>query len=201
MTDQVSLARNFERVPKLIGMENFTVWRQRIVLALSMSGATGFVDPKAQLPEEEEDMEEWDVTDKKLAAAILTTLDEEILTAHIDLLDSTGPFRARSIYLDLASIYGTSGPQYSFAKGRQFIDNKCGEADNVENWVNQVQSQYRELKVLDFNLDTLLINVLLNGLPSRFAAFVDSVWTTDSHLTAEALKIKILQVNSGQLNR
>jgi hypothetical protein len=56
-----------------------------------------------------------------------------------------------------------------------FTERKCGEGEDVEAWVNQVQAQYRELKLLSSDLETLCINVILNGLPDRFASFVDSI--------------------------
>jgi hypothetical protein len=46
----------------------------------------------------------------------------------------------------------------------------------VEAWVNHVQAQNRDLKLLSLDLDSLCINVLLNRLPNRFASFVDSIW-------------------------
>ncbi len=38
-----------------------------------------------------------------------------------------------------------------------------------------IQAQYREFKLLTFDLDALCANVLLNGLPKQFATFVDGV--------------------------
>jgi hypothetical protein len=72
---------------------------------------------------------------------------------------------------------------------------------HVEAWVNQVQAQYRELKLLKFDLDALCINVLLNGLPDRFGSFVGSIWTAEKNPSIEDIKISILRVNAGQLNR
>jgi hypothetical protein len=59
------------------------------------------------------------------------------------------------VFNSLEKLYGTSGPQYSFALGRKFIGKRCGDEEDVEGWVNQVQAQYRELKHLSFDLDAL----------------------------------------------
>ncbi|RSH95808.1 hypothetical protein EHS25_000900 [Saitozyma podzolica] len=45
------------------------------------------------------------------------------------------------------------------------------------------------------------VNVLLNGLPDRFGSFVDSIWTAEKNPSIEDIKISILRVNAGQLNR
>jgi hypothetical protein len=71
----------------------------------------------------------------------------------------------------------------------------------VEAWVNQVQALYRVRKLLSFDLDSLCINVLLNGLPDRFASFVDSICKAEENPSIEDIKIEIIRVNAGQLNR
>ena len=107
---------------------------------------------------------DWIDRDHQIAAAILSTTDESILTAHIHLLDvDTG--RAQAVYLELVRVYGNIGAQYSFALGRKFIDSRCKEGEDVEAWVNEVQAQYRELKLLSFDFDALCVNVMLNGSP------------------------------------
>jgi hypothetical protein len=82
-----------------------------------------------------------------------------------------------------------------------FTERKCGEGEDVEAWVNQVQAQYRELKLLSSDLETLCINVLLNGLPDRFASFVDSIWKAEENPSIEGIKIEILRVYAWPLNR
>jgi hypothetical protein len=67
----------------------------------------------------------------------------------------------------------------------------------VEVWANQVQAQCRELKLLSFDLDSLCINVLLNGLPDRFASFVDSICKAEENPSIEDIKIEVLRVNAG----
>jgi hypothetical protein len=42
---------------------------------------------------------------------------------------------------------------------------------------------------------------LLNCLPDRFGSFVDSIWTAEKDPSIEDIKISILRVNAGQLNR
>jgi len=136
----------------------------------------------------------------RFAAAILSTTDESILTAHIHLLDvDTG--RAQAVYLELARVYGNTGAQYSFALGRKYIDSRCKEGEDVEAWVNEVQAQYRELKLLSFDFDALCVNVMLNGLPERFASFVDGVWTASENPSIEDVRVAVLRINAGQMNR
>jgi hypothetical protein len=65
--------------------------------------------------------------------------------------------------------YGTSNAQYTFAVGRRFIENRAEDGPApVGDWVNEVKAQHRELKSLNFDLDALCVNVLLNDFPSRF---------------------------------
>jgi len=67
--------------------------------------------------------------------------------------------------------------------------------------VNEVQAQYRELKLLSFDLDALCVNVMLNGLPERFASFVDGVWTSSENPSIEDVRVAVPRINAGQMNR
>ena len=111
-------------------------WSQRITLALSLTRSSSFVVPSATFPypvdssiiplpvDQARANADWIDRDHQIAAAILSTTDESILTAHIHLLGvNTG--RAQAVYLELVRVYGNTGAQYSFALGRKFIDNKC----------------------------------------------------------------------------
>ena len=143
---------------------------------------------------------DWINRDHRIAAAILSTTDESILTAHIHLLDVEAG-RAQAVFLEIVRVYGNTGAQYSFALGRKFIDNKCKDGEDVEAWVNEVQAQYRELKLLSFDLDALCVNVMLNGLPERFASFLDGVWTSSENPSIEDVRVAALRINAGQMNR
>ncbi|GFZ52390.1 hypothetical protein JCM24511_10163 [Saitozyma sp. JCM 24511] len=178
------------------------VWKQRLTLALLLTRSNSYIDPKTKPPQGTL-LEAWAERDNQVAAAILSTTSESILSAHIDLLSDTkreAP-RSRTIYESLVKQYGSSGPQYVFGFGRTFIESKCAEGEDVEVCVYHVQALYRELKLLSFDLDSLCINVLLNGLPDRFASFVDSIWKAEENPSIEDIKIEILRVNAGQLNR
>lgn len=206
-----AIARSFDSVPKLSGKENFVVWKQRITLALSLARATTYTKLLAAPPPEITSPDlaraaslkaiaEWHDKDHQIAAGILSTCEESILTAHIDLLDlSTG--RARAVYKGLEDVYGTSGAQYLFARGRRFLDMRCEEGEDVEAWVNDLFARHRELKVLKFDLDMTCINVLLNGLPPRFSAYVDQVWTATSNPTPEDVRLSVLRINAGHQDR
>jgi len=143
---------------------------------------------------------DWIDRDHRIAAAILSTTDESI--PHC----SYPPPRCRSRscsggLLELVRVYSNTGAQYSFALGRKFIDNKCKDGEDVEAWVNEVQAQYRELKLLSFDLDALCVNVMLNGLPERFASFLDGVWTSSENPSIEDVRVAALRINAGQMNR
>jgi hypothetical protein len=71
----------------------------------------------------------------------------------------------------------------------------------VNAWVNEIKAQYRELKSLNFDLDSLCVNVLLTGLPERFQAFVDTVWTATDSPTIDSVCDSILRINAGQQSR
>ena len=207
-----STSKSFGEVPKLLGKETYVRWSQRITLALSLTRSSSFVVPSATFPypvdssiiplpvDQARANADWIDRDHQIAAAILSTTDESILTAHIHLLGvNTG--RAQAVYLELVRFYGNTGAQYSFALGRKFIDNKCKGGEDVEAWVNEVQAQYRELKFLSFDLDALCVNVMLNGLPERFASFVDGVWTSSENPSIEDVRVAVLRINAGQMNR
>ena len=202
MSSNDNISKPFESVPKLSGKENYVTWKQRLTLALILTRSNSFIDPNTKVPADDS-LGTWTDRDSQIAAAILSTTSESILSAHIEHLnDATTELpRSRVIFKALEKLYGTSGPQYSFALGRKFLESRCADQEDVEAWVNQVQAQYRELKLLKFDLDALCINVLLNGLPDRFGSFVDSIWTAEKNPSIEDIKISILRVNAGQLNR
>ena len=151
MSGSDNISRLFGNVPKLLGKENYVQWRQRITLALSLTRSSSFVLPSATVPhpalssvsplsiDQVRANTDWVDRDHQIAAAILSTTDESILTAHIHLLDVNAG-RAQTVYLELVRIYGNTGAQYSFALGRKFIDNKCKDGEDVEVWVNDVQA-------------------------------------------------------------
>jgi hypothetical protein len=148
MSSDTAFARSFDSVPKLSGKENFVVWKQRITLALSLSRATTYIKDNASPPPEITSpktakltslkaIADWHDRDHQIAAGILSTCEESILTAHIDLLDKSTA-RSHSVYKALEDVYGTSGAQYLFARGRRFLDMRCEEGDDVEGWVNDL---------------------------------------------------------------
>ncbi|GFZ44308.1 hypothetical protein JCM24511_02030 [Saitozyma sp. JCM 24511] len=194
MASNDNISKPFESVPKLSGKENYVTWKQRLTLALILTRSNSFISTPTPST--------WTDRDSQIAAAILSTTSESILSAHIDYLNESTTELPRScvIFKALEKLYGTSGPQYSFALGRKFLESRCVDQEDVEAWVNQVQAQYRELKLLKLDLDALCINVLLNGLPDRFGSFVDSIWTAEKYPSIEDIKISILRVNAGQLN-
>ncbi len=137
MTSGDSISKPFGEVPKLLGKENYVKWRQRIILALSLTRSSSFVLPSATIPypiplgsspiplpaDQARANTDWIDRDHQIAAAILSTTDESILTAHIHLLE-VDTARAQAVYLELVRIYGNTGAQYSFALGRKFIDSR-----------------------------------------------------------------------------
>lgn len=149
MSSNDNISKPFESVPKLSGKENYVVWKQRLTLALLLTRSNSFIDPNTEAPADSS-IDTWIDRDNQVAAAILSTTSESILSAHIDHLnDSTAELpRSRVIFKALEKLYGTSGPQYLFALGRKFLESRCGDQEDVEAWVNQVQAQYRELKLL-----------------------------------------------------
>jgi hypothetical protein len=202
-----NLSRSFDTVPKLSGKENFVTWNQRIKLALAITRSSQLITSDPSLPSppysidntsplEMKANNDWIDRDRQIAAGILLTCDEDILKAHIHLLDEPFP-RSIKVYQALEKVYGTTGAQYTFALGRQFLDMKCEDGGDVEAWVNQAIARYRELKLLEFNLDQLCVNVLLNGLPARFGSYLDQVWTSSENPSIESVKLAILRINAG----
>lgn len=224
MSHSDNITKSFDTVPKLVGKENFVIWRQRITLALSLTRTTSWVVPDAQIPhvfalppiidpattatppaltltpEQLQANNAWHERDHQVAAGILSACEESILAGHIHLLDLPTR-RAATIYYELSALYGNTGAQYAFAIGRKFVDSRCEDAGDVEGWVNTVLAQHRELKLVRFDLDALCVNVLLNGLPERFSSYVDQVWTANANPTIEEIRIAILRINAGQQNR
>jgi hypothetical protein len=177
------------------------VWNQRLIFALLLTRTNSYISPSTR--PREASLDTRIDRDNQVAAAILSTTSESILSAHIDLLSCSkvAARRSRMVFNSLEKLYGTSGPQYSFALGRKFIEKRCGDEEDVEAWVNQVQAQYRELK-----------HQLVRSRCSLHV-FSSMVWLTASHRSwtrsgrlgrtprIDDVKISILRVNNGQLNR
>ncbi|GFZ51759.1 hypothetical protein JCM24511_09527 [Saitozyma sp. JCM 24511] len=189
MSSNDNISKPFESVPKLSGKENYVVWKQRLTLALLLTRSNSFIDPNTEAPADSS-LDTWTDRDNQVARAILSTTSESILSAHIDHLNDfiAELPRSRVIFKALEKLHGTSGLQYSFALGGKFLDSRCGDQEDVEAW-----AQYRELKLIKFDLDALCINVLLNGLPDRFGSFVDSSWTGEKNPSIEDIKVSILR--------
>jgi len=145
MSHSDNITKSFDTVPKLVGKENFVIWRQRITLALSLTRTTSWVVPDAQIPhvfalppiidpattatppaltltpEQLQANNAWHERDHQVAAGILSACEESILAGHIHLLDLPTR-RAATIYYELSALYGNTGAQYAFAIGRKFVD-------------------------------------------------------------------------------
>lgn len=208
-----NLAKIFSDIPKLTGKENFVEWDQRLKLSLLIVKGSQFIEPNASPPERSQSA--WFERDGQLAGLILQSTSMPILSAHLHLVipsadispsssndKETPPHtgKASSVYSALKKTYGTSNAQYTFALGRRFIENTAGEG-SVSEWVNQVKAQHRELKSLQFNLDALCVNVLLNGLPERFSSYVDNVWTNSETPTIDSVCDSILRIDAGHQSR
>jgi hypothetical protein len=142
----ITLRKSFDAVPNLSGTES--LWSGIRDSSLPCYSPERTISPSTRPPEASVDTRID--RDNQAAAAILSTTPESILSAHIDLLSCSKVTarRSRMVFNSLEKLYGTSGPQYSFALGRKFIGKRCGDEEDVEAWVNQVQAQYRELKHL-----------------------------------------------------
>lgn len=121
-----NLAKSFDSIPKLQGKENFQIWEQRLSLALSITRTKSYTkDAPVHMTLE------WIERDAQVAACLLLTSNEDIITANIGLLSSSPPV-TKTVYDTLVRLHGTGGAQYPFALGRRFMENKCGENEDVE---------------------------------------------------------------------
>lgn len=191
----------FDSIPKLKDKSSFTSWHTKVTLALAISNTTRFIKPRPDASSAQ--IEQWDERDAQVAAALLNTCDQATLDAHIHFLlkpPTAGEGITKAIYDTLVKTYGNSGNQYSFALGRKFIASQC-DSDDVQAWVNSVIAMYQELDHLKFDLKSLCINVLLNGLPERFEPFIDQVWASTEAPTIESLKVAIANIDAGHTTR
>lgn len=197
-----SIPKFFGDVPKLEGKKNYVQWSHRVQLALLKTRSARFINPNDVIPTDMIEAQMWYNLDGEIAACILDTTADHIATACMYFItDVEHQRRASDLWAELQRVYGTTGAQQAFALGRQFIQSKCGTNDHVVTWVDKVMTQYQELKVLKFDLDNLCINVLLSGLPRRFEAFIDQIWTDETSPTVEELRAKILRIDSAHESR
>lgn len=81
------------------------------------------------------------------------------------------------------------------------MENRCGESEDVKQWLNDIHAQYNELSILNFSLKNLYVNVLLNGLPERFTSYVDQVFISNDAPEPEDVRLAILRLNAGNQTR
>lgn len=77
------------------------------------------------------------------------------------------------------------------------MENKCGENEDVDRWLNDVHAQYCELSSLKFALNELYVNVLLAGLPERFTSYIDQVFIATENPKPEDVRLSNLRLNAG----
>nr|XP_019042253.1 hypothetical protein I302_08854 [Kwoniella bestiolae CBS 10118]OCF21183.1 hypothetical protein I302_08854 [Kwoniella bestiolae CBS 10118] len=216
-----SFTRVFQTIPILEGKSTFVIWDQRLRLSLRIVNCVDFIAEDATYPTSASAANTWKSKDQQIAALILSTTSPTILAAHIHILDNpplpadVSPTpdlyipRALAIYTALKTTYGTSNAQYTFALARKFIDNKFYELNDdqtnhpttINGWVNEVLAQHRELKTLKYDIDSLCVNVLLNGLPARFSSYVDAVFERAETPSIESVCDAILRIDAGQQER
>ena len=95
MSSNDNISKPFESVPKLSGKENYVTWKQRLTLALILTRSNSFIDPTTTVPADDS-LGTWTDRDSQIAAAILSTTSESILSAHIDHLNDSTAERPRS---------------------------------------------------------------------------------------------------------
>lgn len=197
-----SIPKFFGDVSKLVGKQNYVQWSHRVRLALLKTRSARFINPDDTIPSDPSEAQSWHDFDGEIAACILDTTADHIATACMSFItDLDHERRTSDLWTELQRVYGSTGAQQAFILGRQFIQNKCGSNDNVVTWVDTVMTQYQELKVLKFDLDTLCVNVLLSGLPNRFLAFIDQTWTDDDAPNVQDLRATILRIDSAHQSR
>ncbi|EKD00935.1 hypothetical protein A1Q2_04808 [Trichosporon asahii var. asahii CBS 8904] len=189
--------KQFDSVQKLLGKENWREWKQDVTLAIRFSSSAQFTFSDSSPAQQA--TEGWSARDELVATGILYTCDRSIAAEYLHLLDDPQykNCRARTLWCSLESTYGSSGLQYVFSVGRKFLESRCESDDDVETWLNSVFQQYRELQLLDFRLDSLLLNVIIAGLPPRFDNFKDQLWARSTLPSRDELKVMILNVNAG----
>ena len=87
-----------------------------------------------------------------------------------------------------------------FALSQKLTDNKCQKPVDVGAWVNKVQTQYHELKLLSFELNALCADTMINGLPDRVTSIVNGVWTMSMSPGIKYAWSAILGINAGQMD-
>lgn len=198
------ILRSFADIPKLVGKSNWVEWEMRVRVALGKAGLRAYL--AEAIPTKDEEQLDQKV-DLQLSNWILDATDFTILSAHYHLIDDTVPSldpKSRlsyTVFSTLRSTYGTSNAQYAFSLARRFVENRCDDNTDINAWVNEVRAQYRELVTIKYNLEALCVNVLLQGLPDRFNAFVDNVWSSTNAPTIDNVSDAILRIDAGQHQR
>jgi hypothetical protein len=161
------------------------VWDQRIKLALIMTDTKGLTHANlvphlaATTPAKKTVNEKFRQQSKRVAAAIINTCDDAIVTTHFHLL--LGPSPAHQLLAALGTTYGSKGAQYTLGLSKQLLETKCGDsAEGVEKYLLCMGLLYRELETKKFNLQGVAVSIILANLPPSFQLYVNDQFCAES---------------------
>nr|XP_031859283.1 uncharacterized protein CI109_005312 [Kwoniella shandongensis]KAA5526355.1 hypothetical protein CI109_005312 [Kwoniella shandongensis] len=207
-----ALQKSLDKVPILTGPDDFKEWDRQLERALVMCRAEGFISNTASLPHpatvtssaglplltelEQQANIEWNIRDKLVANGISGTLGRTI-SANFDRYLKLPMCRSKAIYAAIVEKHGAAGVQYTFSVARRFLARQCGEGEDVRTFLRDAQSDYLELDNLSFDLKALHLNIILNGLPTRFNSFKDSIWKATYTPAIDDIEQSIIRIDAG----
>lgn len=189
---------------KLLTKDNYDTWRMQIEAVLIKNDLWEYVSGECPLPKLPADktivteiewlenataQDQWWRNDKKARSDLILAIHPSQLPQIRHLTSS------REVWLELESIYASKRPARKVTLLKQLIMRLVNGGD-VRHHMNKFFNAVNELSAMDVHINGDLLSImLLYSLPPSYENFRCAIESRDELLTAEALKVKILEEN------
>jgi putative lipoic acid-binding regulatory protein len=172
---------------KLDGASNFRVWKTRVDLILAKNKVLDIVKPKFEEGKEKEPqnvaaMEKFKDSDINAMSIIVESIKDHLIP-YISHLDSS-----KMMYDTLTNLFSVKNIGQVMSLKNELRDMKMNDDDNITSHFVKISQLRDQLQAIEEIIsEEELVNIVLNGLPKTWDAFVASMNTRKEYPTFEEL--------------
>jgi len=170
------------QIEKLKDNETYPVWKFQITIVLKSMGLYEIVSGQSVQPTDSEQKTEWLKKDARAQKIIVTSVERQPLT-HILTCVS-----AKEMFQRIRSVYERDTEQQKCQLLQEFFNYKYQKSQDMATHVSTLQNMAYKLKVLNTDIDEIMISKILATLPDTYKHFA-STW--DSTSTKEKTLISL----------
>ncbi|KAJ1299688.1 hypothetical protein OPQ81_011080 [Rhizoctonia solani] len=185
MTESVSVGSSAHKIDKLVGQENFTIWRTRMIDILVDLGYYDVIDGTSTMPDETSDADghrKWKNTDRKALSAIRLHCSDSIA------VQLTRFTTSKSCWDNLDTLYQSTSLLGLIATRNKFFRTEMCEDQMLDVHMRDLRIAMDELIVLGETIGELDYALQLVGsLPPTWQSFLGTIsWCLDRKDSAKA---------------